>query len=154
MAATHPFCYPYPRPALTVDLVLFSTASPEPYVLLVKRKHPPYAGQWALPGGFVDEGETLMDAALRELAEETNLRGIDIKHVGAFADPGRDPRGWTISVAFAGFISERKIPQAGDDAEEASWWAISNLPSLAFDHQDIINAALFGFHTSLPQNLK
>jgi len=138
------YCYKYPHPALTVDLVLFCTAATDIYVLLIKRKHPPFDGQWALPGGFVDEGETLMQAALRELKEETNITGIHIKQVGAFAAPGRDPRGWTISVAFTGFCSDITTPQAGDDADEADWWAISRLPPLAFDHRDIINTTLLG----------
>ena len=136
------YCYAYPRPALTVDLVLLTTPDKDAHVLLIKRKFPPFAGQWALPGGFVNDGETLLQAALRELEEETNLIDISIKQVGAFAAPGRDPRGWTVSIAFGGIVKPLQELQAGDDAAEASWHLISNLPSLAFDHHDIINTAL------------
>jgi 8-oxo-dGTP diphosphatase len=136
------YCYPYPRPALTVDLILVNQAVSETYVLLIRRKHPPFAGTWALPGGFVDEGETLLQAAKRELKEETNLIVNDIQQVGAFAAPGRDPRGWTISVAFAGVSSTLVKPEAGDDAAEVEWHSINKLPLLAFDHLEIIQTAI------------
>ena len=142
MAPSPEYCYKYPRPALTVDLVLLFAANSDTHVLLIRRKHPPFTGQWALPGGFVDEGETLLHAALRELEEETNLIGIPVHQIGAFAAPGRDPRGWTISVAFAGIVNKGVNPEAGDDAAEATWHPISRLPTLAFDHRDIIESAV------------
>jgi 8-oxo-dGTP diphosphatase len=139
-----PYCYPYPRPALTVDLVLLRKSKSETCILLIKRKHPPFTGKWALPGGFVDEGETLLHAANRELAEETHMQVQELIQIGAFATPGRDPRGWTISVAFLGIINSDKenSPEAGDDAAEAVWIEVNNIPHLAFDHRDIINTAL------------
>jgi 8-oxo-dGTP diphosphatase len=144
MPHQNPYCYPYPRPALTVDLVLLRISKSETCVLLIKRKHPPFTGQWALPGGFVDEGETLLHAASRELEEETHLQKHELVQIGIFAAPGRDPRGWTVSVAFMGIMNsnEKISPEAGDDAAEAAWFDISKLPYLAFDHRDIINTAL------------
>lgn len=142
MTSSPGFCYPYPRPALTVDLVILRVTDTGTDVLLIKRKHPPFINDWALPGGFVDEGETLKQAAYRELTEETNLSGIHIQQVGTFAAPGRDPRGWTATVAFAGYCSDSARPKADDDAAEAEWWSIKNHPSLAFDHEDIIRTAL------------
>src|SRR5262245_13167544 len=93
------FAYEYPRPALTVDVVL-ATREPSPRVLLIRRKKDPFAGTWALPGGFVDENEKLADAALRELREETGLTITEIEQLYTAGDPGRDPRGWVVSVVF------------------------------------------------------
>src|SRR5262245_44480516 len=86
--------YPYPRPALTVDLVIVSR-SRTPKVLLIRRRHEPFAGRWALPGGFVDEGESLEEAARRELREETGISVKELEQLRTFGEPGRDPRGWT-----------------------------------------------------------
>src|SRR5262245_63478055 len=93
------YTYDYPHPAVTVDVVI-PTCETKPHVLLIRRKHEPFAGQWAIPGGFVDEGETLEDAARRELREETGVQRDHLEQLQAFGDPGRDPRGWTISIAF------------------------------------------------------
>ena len=136
------YCYAYPRPALTVDLVILQANSTPNHILLVERKHPPFAGTWALPGGFVNESEPLQQAAQRELTEETGL-AIEVLHqIGTFGQPGRDPRGWTVSVAFMGFCEAQLLPHAGDDAADARWWPIWQLPQLAFDHADIIQKAL------------
>ena len=136
------FIYPYPRPALTVDVVLVSREN-SPRVLLIRRKGEPFAGQWAFPGGFVNESEPLHTAALRELHEETGLHSLDIVEVGAFGDPGRDPRGWTVSVAYAGFVDPAKVDlAAGDDAEAAEWHSLASPPELAFDHAKILAAAV------------
>jgi 8-oxo-dGTP diphosphatase len=136
------YCYAYPRPALTVDIVLIYIECSVTHVLLIQRKHPPFAGQWALPGGFVDEGETLQQAALRELEEETGLTGISIQQIGAFAAPGRDPRGWTVSVAFAGLLNTLTQPKAADDAVEVVWCDVAKVPASAFDHNKIVNLAI------------
>ncbi len=140
------YCYGHPRPALTADIVLLreGVQRPDgPEVLLIRRGHPPFEGTWALPGGFVEEGESPRVAALRELSEETGLTAADLHEVGAFGEPGRDPRGWTVTVAFAarGTFADAE-PLAGDDAAEAQWWRIDALPPLAFDHAEIIAAAL------------
>ncbi len=135
--------YPYPRPSLTVDVVLFRRGEQGEEVLLIRRAHPPFAGRWALPGGFVDEMEPLEKAARRELREETGITlpsGV-LRQVGAFGEPGRDPRGWTVSVAFWAAVPRTTAPRAGDDAAEARWWPCAALPPLAFDHRQIIARA-------------
>ncbi len=133
-----PFCYEYPRPAVTVDTVVI-TRERRPRVLLVRRKHDPFAGMWALPGGFVDQAETLETAARRELAEETGVRVAKMEQLHSFGDPGRDPRGPTISVVFlARATSPIKDPKGGDDAAEARWHSLDRLPPLAFDHAKIL----------------
>ena len=135
------YTYPYPRPALTVDIVLIKDGYDGPEILLIQRNHPPFAGYWALPGGFVDENEPLEAAARRELFEETGLEPAELRQLGAFGDPGRDPRGWTVSVAFWTRIAGEATPRAGDDADAARWWHLDALPQLAFDHADIVRQA-------------
>ncbi len=141
-----PHCYPYPRPALTVDIVVLRPAqepSQPPQILLIRRRHAPFAGLWALPGGFADEGEAPDVAARRELSEETGLTGVGQRQIGAFGAPGRDPRGWVVSIAYLVTTeSDDAVPVAGDDAEDARWWSVEELPQLAFDHAAIISAAL------------
>jgi 8-oxo-dGTP diphosphatase len=132
------FTYPYPRPSLTVDVALVTRES-KPRVLLIRRKADPFAGRWALPGGFVDENERLADAALRELKEETGLDRVDLEQLHTFGDPGRDPRGWTVSVVFLARVSADQLaPAAGDDAAEVGWFPLAEPPPLAFDHVDIL----------------
>ena len=109
-----------------------------------QRKNPPFAGRWALPGGFVDEGEPLEAAAARELQEETSVdpASVLLTQVGAFGDPGRDPRGWCVSVAFAALVPSTRLGvKAADDAAAAQWFPISQLPPLAFDHKLIVRSA-------------
>src|SRR6476660_5086356 len=132
-----PFTYPYPRPSVTVDVALV-TVGPGPKVLLIRRKHDPFAGKWAFPGGFVDENERLIDAARRELKEETGLEAGQLEQVQAFGDPGRDPRGWTVSVVFLGRVDPGLTPGAGDDAAEVCWFPLNAPPPLAFDHAAIL----------------
>jgi 8-oxo-dGTP diphosphatase len=132
------FSYDYPRPALTVDVVL-ATREARPRVLLIRRKHDPFAGRWALPGGFVDEGERLVDAARRELREETGLTVVDLEQLYAAGDPGRDPRGWTVSVVYLARVTAGELtPIAADDADEVGWFPLDELPALAFDHAMIL----------------
>lgn len=137
------YTYPYPRPALTVDIVLLKIGDSEVEVLLIQRKHPPFEGCWALPGGFVDQDETPEAAARRELLEETNLKTVALQQLGAFGDPGRDPRGWTVSIAFWGWLDAQDALQAraGDDAANVAWWPLNTLPPLAFDHAKILALA-------------
>jgi len=143
MPATVPgrFSYDYPRPALTVDVVI-ATREPRPRILLIQRKHDPFAGSWALPGGFVEEEERLEAAARRELHEETGIEVAEVEQLLAVGDPGRDPRGWTVSVVYLAQVDFAAVkPKAADDAEEVGWFPLDALPALAFDHAMILDVA-------------
>jgi 8-oxo-dGTP diphosphatase len=135
------YCYDHPRPSVTVDIALFCRSAGRAEVLLIKRAKEPFKGLWALPGGFVDRDESLEAAAARELKEETGLDGIRLEQVGAFGDPGRDPRGHTVSVVFAALLERRAEAKADDDAEDARWHSIARPPRLAFDHKKILRVA-------------
>jgi 8-oxo-dGTP diphosphatase len=138
---TTKFAYDYPRPALTVDVVLVTQESP-PRVLLIRRAKEPFAGRWALPGGFVDQNERLIDAARRELVEETGAVVSDLEQLHTAGDPGRDPRGWTVSVVFLGRVNADQVhATAADDAAEVGWFPLDQLPELAFDHAMILRRA-------------
>lgn len=114
------------------------------WVLLVLRKHEPFAGMWAVPGGFVDHGESHLDAAVRELGEETNLpvTAADLEFVGRYDAPGRDPRGAVVSEAFLSVLDHMPTPTAADDARDARWWMAREAQRLAFDHERILRDAL------------
>jgi 8-oxo-dGTP diphosphatase len=130
--------YAYPRPALTVDILLISIQSPQ-RVLLIQRLNDPFKNKWALPGGFVEENEELVIAAHRELKEETNLSIANLQQFKTIGTPFRDPRGHTVSVIYwAEVDADNAIPTAADDAANAKWYDIQNLPPLAFDHHQII----------------
>lgn len=163
----------YPRPSLTADVVV---VAPEPgeggraeglQVLLIRRGRDPYAGRWALPGGFCEPTESVEQAAARELEEETGVRGVRVAQVATFSAPGRDPRGWVVSVAHLAVVPARRLAEAraGDDAGDARWWPLRpcapsapSAPSagggfrlesggeaageLAFDHDQILAKAL------------
>jgi 8-oxo-dGTP diphosphatase len=135
------YCYAYPRPAVTVDAVVFSRRGGREHVLLIRRGQPPFAGNWALPGGFINMDEPLEDAVLRELREETGLAGGKATQIGAFGDPNRDPRGRVIGIAYLVEPNAQAEIKAGDDAAEARWWPLDDLPPLAFDHDKILYAA-------------
>lgn len=138
-----PYCYEYPRPAVTTDVALFSRKADQWYLLLIRRAHAPYAGDWALPGGFLEMDEDIAQCAQRELTEETGLTNITLNQLGCFGQPDRDPRGRVISVAYYGIIESETPPhpQAASDAAEAAWFPLKALPSLAFDHAQIIQQA-------------
>jgi len=134
-----PFTYTYPRPAVTVDIIVLRKGQEKKEILLIKRKHPPFENGYALPGGFVDAHENLIDAAYRELKEETNISHINLEQFYTFGDKGRDPRGHTVSVVYYGTIdSNNNEEKAGDDAASLKWFEINKLPDLAFDHKEII----------------
>ena len=140
---TFMYQYKYPRPMVCTDVALFERHSDgETHILLIQRGNAPFAGHWALPGGFVEMDEDLHVAARRELAEETGIEIGDLIQVGAFGDPLRDPRGRNISVAFAAVASAPLSPRAGDDAAAATLFSLGALPDLAFDHEMIINSAV------------
>jgi len=128
---------------VAVDIVLFTIRSGELCVLLVKRGIPPFAGKFAIPGGFVLENESLDQAALRELQEETGVRDVYLEQLYSFGEPQRDPRGRVISVAYFALISADRSPLvAGSDAADARWWPMRELPELAFDHRAILDYSL------------
>lgn len=133
----------YERPSVTTDVVIFTLQAEDLQVLLIRRKRPPFEGMWATPGGFVNIDESLEEAALRELEEETGVRDVYLEQLYTFGDVDRDPRGRVITVAYFALIPAPAIdPHAGSDAAEARWWSIYNLPPLAFDHDAILTYAL------------
>jgi len=133
----------HPRPSVTVDVIIFSLCENDLRVLLVKRRHSPCEGMWAIPGGFVSIDESLEEAALRELEEETGVRDVYLEQLYTFGDPGRDSRGRVITVAYFALIPAMGVsPRAGGDAIRARWWSVYDLPPLAFDHADILSYAL------------
>ncbi|MCH4896897.1 NUDIX hydrolase [Marinilabiliaceae bacterium JC040] len=142
------FEYEYPRPALTVDAVVFCIKSGEINVLLIERKNNPYKDCWALPGGFVDIDELIDKAVLRELEEETCLKNVELKRLNVYDAIDRDPRGRTISVVYYGQVDEsNSIVKGEDDAKQAKWFSIKSLPSLAFDHEIVLKDAIKAFKT-------
>jgi len=140
------FTYRYPRPAVTVDSLVFRKAGMETEVLLIRRRNPPFEGMWAAPGGFIDMEETPEAAAERELAEETGIQGVELFQYHTYGAVNRDPRHRTISVAYTGMLNDTsKIAKGGDDAAEACWFNIYKLPPLAFDHDQVVaDAVAFG----------
>lgn len=137
----------YRNPALTADIII---ENKQGEVVLIRRKFPPFQGQWALPGGFVEYGETVEGAAVREAMEETSLRVKLKKLVGVYSDPRRDPRGHTVAVAFAATARRGKI-EARDDAGEAAWFKKIPFNSLAFDHKKILTDYLRSKKKRLPR---
>ena len=137
-----PYTYKYPRPALTVDCVVFGLDEEDLKILLIQRKHDPFAGRWALPGGFVDVGESPEHAARRELEEETGLKSVYLEQLHTFGDPGRDPREHVISVAHYALVNIRgRRVRGSDDARRAGWFPVRKPPPLAFDHPKILRMA-------------
>ena len=139
--AAFPYQYKYEHPAVTTDCVIFTYEDWKLKVLLVKRGGEPYKGEWALPGGFLRGDETAREGALRELREETALEASAIGELGVFSKPDRDPRERVITIAFYALMKPSEV-RGGDDADEAAWFPIDDLPQLAFDHADIIHSAL------------
>ena len=128
---------------MTVDIVIFTLREGSLQVLLVKRGVPPFEGQYAIPGGFIRGDESLEEAALRELYEETGVRNMFLEQLYTFGDPKRDPRGRVITVAYYALIGSDKLSLvAGADAAEAQWFPASSVPPLAFDHKSILDYAL------------
>ncbi|GAB4521159.1 MAG: NUDIX domain-containing protein [Anaerolineales bacterium] len=140
-----PYTYSHPRPALTVDVVIFTLQEGELRVLLVQRAQPPFQGMWALPGGFVNVEESLEDAALRELSEETGLAGeCYLEQLYTYGDPQRDPRERVVSVTYFSLVSGDRVLAGPEksDAQSARWLPVNDLPPLAFDHTEIVHYAL------------
>lgn len=137
------FSYRYPHPAVTTDVVVFTIRAQRLNVLLIQRANPPYQGQWALPGGFLDIDEDVDDCAARELAEETGLTDLFLEQLYTFGAPDRDPRERVISVAYYALVCSHRIaePVASSDAAAVSWFPFDELPETAFDHRRIISKA-------------
>lgn len=128
---------------VAVDVVIFALRDWELQVLLIRRGIPPFEGRWALPGGFVRQGESLEDAARRELDEETGVRDVYLEQLFTFGDPGRDPRGRIVTIAYYALLTGEAAPlSAGTDAGAAAWTPARKHPPLAFDHDRILGYAL------------
>ncbi len=148
----------YPRPSLTADVVALLLDESGLRVLFIRRGNEPFKGSWALPGGFVEPGETVAQAAARELTEETGVRDVRLEELGCFSTPGRDPRGWVVTVAHLGFLPASRAGEAvgSDDAAEAAWLGLTlasdggyrlehagaAVTALAFDHHAVIALAV------------
>ncbi|MBD1865112.1 MULTISPECIES: NUDIX domain-containing protein [Trichocoleus] len=140
------YSYKYPRPALSVDCVVFGLDDKETLkILLIQRRNSPFKDKWALPGGFMrmDKDESLEDAARRELHEEAGVENIFLEQLYTFGSKNRDPREWVASVAYYALVnlSEHSL-RAATDASEAQWFSTTDLPDLAFDHQEIVDKAI------------
>lgn len=129
--------YSFPRPAVTCDIILLTQELPQK-ILLIKRGISPFKGRWALPGGFIEMNEELEESAQRELMEETGLKLNTLQQFRTYGTPNRDPRGRTITVVYHALLNNVTQAVAGDDAAEAQWFPIHDLPELAFDHDQII----------------
>ena len=140
--AIQQICYDHPHPALTTDVVIFTIQQQCLKSLLVKRNGEPYQGKWALPGGFVAMNENLRQCAERELAEETGVGGVYLEQLYTFGEPERDPRERIVTVAYYALIPSDKIQlRPAADAEAVAWFAMDDLPPLAFDHAKILRKA-------------
>lgn len=135
------FCYRYPHPAVAVDCVIFGYDGSNIKVLLIQRKNYPYKTSWAFPGGFINMNETAEEAACRELEEETGLKGVVVRQLYTYTDIERDPRERVISIAHYALTRITEV-KAGDDAKNVRWFPLNEIPSLAFDHDIILNKAL------------
>jgi 8-oxo-dGTP diphosphatase len=134
--------YEYPHPAVTTDIVIFTLREEQLKLLLIKRGGAPYKGRWAFPGGFVEMDEDLETGARRELEEETGLTGVYLEQLYTFGDPNRDPRERVITVVYYALVPTDHVELiAADDADEADWFALDDLPKLAFDHDEILEMA-------------
>ncbi len=137
------FSYQYPHFAVTTDAVVFGFDGKTLHTLLIERGIEPFKGSWALPGGFLNPGETVEECCRRELHEETNVDGIYLEEFQVFSAINRDPRERVITIAFFALVKKEDYHLiASDDAQNAQWFKIDELPPLAFDHQEIINASI------------
>lgn len=149
------YCYDYPRPAVSADCVLFGFDGEDLNVLLIERGREPFKGRWTFPGGFMEMDETTLQCAERELKEETGLDGLYLEQLGAYSGVDRDPRGRVITVAYFALVQiSENDPVAGDDAANARWFAIKDIPPLAFDHELLLRTALGRLRSDLiPDNI-
>ena len=137
------YTYEYPRPCVTVDMVVFRRNGDALEVLLIQRKYPPHQDMWAFPGGFINIDETLEDAAARELMEETGLTSVKLKQLHTFGDVHRDPRARVITVVYYGMSDfDKSEVKADDDAKAAGWYPVEEVPEMAFDHHKVFVMAM------------
>ena len=141
MAVKGTYTYDYPRPAVTTDCVIFGYDGKELKVLLIERGIGPFKGCWAFPGGFLNMDEDALAGARRELKEETGLEDAFIEQFHTFSEPGRDPRGRVITIAHYALVKIQEV-EGGDDAAQARWFPIGEVPPLAFDHDRILRMAM------------
>lgn len=134
------YCYKYPHPALTCDCVIFGFDGMDIKVLLIERGEEPYAGKWAFPGGFMKIDETADECARRELREETGLDGVEVTQFHVYSAVDRDPRERVVTVAYYALVRLADV-KGGDDARAARWFGVDEIPSLAFDHEQILRRA-------------
>ena len=135
------YTYKYPRPSVTTDCVIFGFDNEGLSVLLVERGLEPFKGCWAFPGGFLQMDEDAETGAKRELMEETGFRAERIEQFGTFTEVNRDPRGRVITIAHLALVKKGEV-KGGDDASQARWFPINQVPQLAFDHDRILRVAL------------
>lgn len=136
------WAYKYPRPSVTADCILFAKRDDVLHVLLIRRGNEPFKGFWAFPGGFLEAGqEDVEQCARRELMEETGLTAGELQLVGVFSRPGRDPRCPVVTASFCGLVEMQEV-SGHDDAAEARWFPVSEVPELAFDHSEMLQKAL------------
>ena len=135
------YCYKYPHPAVTTDCVIFGFDGEKLKVLLIERGITPYKGHWAFPGGFLNPNETAEEGARRELREETGLDSAHIEQLHTYSTPDRDPRERVITSAYIALVRIQDV-RGGDDAADAGWFPVENVPPLAFDHAEILRDAL------------
>ena len=136
------YTYKYPHPAVTADCIVFVCQNEKTQVLLIKRGSEPCKDMWALPGGFMNIDESAEEAAIRELKEETGIDVKEVTQVGAYSKVDRDPRERVITIAFYTVIDNPVKAVGQDDAKQAEWFTLDNLPTLAFDHSEILSAAI------------
>ena len=136
------YTYKYPHPAVTADCIVFACQNEKTQVLLIKRGSEPCKDMWALPGGFMNIDESAEEAAIRELKEETGIDVKEITQVGAYSKVDRDPRERVITIAFYTVIDNPVKAVGQDDAKQTEWFTLDNLPTLAFDHSEILSAAI------------
>lgn len=133
------YTYEYPRPSGTVDSALVAPGKDGPRILLIRRGHEPFTGDWALPGGFLELEEELVTGAARELAEETMVSGVPMQPLFLCGAVGRDPRGRTLTMVYGALVDAGKFqPKGSDDAAEAAWHPLDDPPKMAFDHRRVL----------------
>lgn len=135
------YCYEYPHPAVTMDSIVFGFDGTNLKVLLIERGGEPHKGKWAFPGGFLNMDEPCKEGALRELEEETGLKGVHLRQFHTFSQPHRDPRERIVTVSYYAVTALQNVC-AGDDAAHARWFALDEVPPLAFDHNRMLGIAI------------